>query len=260
MYPTRLPAPRPGPKAPRLMAVNAAGARPRYLDPMDLLAFARGPGLVLALAVFVLGTLWRLTALRRLPRRPDLSPAREGAPSPAAAAWRANWRAMWPRLAFAPNARVATANGYAFHVGLALVFFGYAPHIAFVRRLTGLGWPALPDAVMYVAAGVLMVSLPLALAMRLADPVRRAISGPDDWISWTVTFLPVATGMAVAGEPSAALLAREHVLYGGPLAVHLLSLELLLVWFPFGKLMHALLFAASRAVSGRRLAHRGVIA
>lgn len=258
MYPKRPPATPAGPKAPGLMALNLPRAAHRYLaHTMDLLAFARGPGLVIALATFTLGTLWRLTVLLRLPRMPDLSPAREGAPSRAQAAWRANLRAMWPRPAFAPNASIATVNGYVFHLGLALVFFGYAPHIAFVHRLTGLGWPALPDAVMYVAAGALMVSLPIALAMRLASPVRRAISGPDDWISWALTFAPVATGMAVASEPSAALLARDHVLFGGPLAVHLLSFELFLIWFPFGKLMHALLFAASRAATGMRFAHRG---
>jgi hypothetical protein len=40
--------------------------------------------------------------------------------------------------------------------------------------------------------------------------------------------------------------------------VHLLSLELLLIWFPFGKLMHAFLFAFSRGASGMRFSHRGV--
>ncbi len=64
--------------------------------------------------------------------------------------------------------------------------------------------------------------------------------------------------MAVLGEPSSAILARDHVIYGGPLAVHLLSLELLLIWFPFGKLMHAFLFAFSRGATGIRFSHRGV--
>lgn len=225
---------------------------------MELLAFARGPALAVALVVFVAGTAWRLISLARMPRLGDRSPARKGAALPLAGALHANWRAMWPRAAFGPSARWVAVNGYAFHIGLAIVAFGYAPHIAFVRRLTGLAWPALPDAVFAVAAGVTMVSLLMAIAMRLTDPVRRLISRPDDWISWTVTFLPVATGMAVAGEPSAAILARDHAIYGGPLAVHLLTLELLLIWFPFGKLMHALLFAFSRGATGARFAHRGV--
>ena len=225
---------------------------------MTLLEFARGPALAFALAVFVIGTLWRLIGVLRLPRLPDLSPAREGAPSAFAAGWHANVRAMWPRPAFSPSTRFITLNGYVFHVGLALIFFGYAPHIAFVRRLTGLSWPALPDIVMYVAAAVTIVSLVFAGGLRLADPVRRTISTADDWITWTITFLPVLTGMALSIEPSAKILARDKVLYEGPLAVHLLSLELLLVWFPMGKLMHAVLFAFSRGATGIRFGHRGV--
>ncbi len=225
---------------------------------MTLLEFARGPGLYASLAVFVAGTLWRLAAILRRPALPDLSPAREGAPSKLAGALHANVRAMWPRPAFQHGTLAATLNGYAFHVGLALVVFGYAPHIAFVERVTGLSWPALPDAVMYLAASVTIVALLIALMMRIFDPVRRGISTADDAISWTLTFLPMFTGMAVASEPSSVILARQDVVYAGPLAVHLISLELLLLWFPFGKLMHSVLFALSRGASGVRLSHRGV--
>ena len=56
---------------------------------MDLLDVARGPVLKVALAVFVLGTLWRLFGILRLPGRPDRSPAREGAPGRARGALRA---------------------------------------------------------------------------------------------------------------------------------------------------------------------------
>jgi nitrate reductase gamma subunit len=221
---------------------------------MDLLEFARGPALAFAIAVFVLGTLWRLVGILTLPRTPDLSPARPGAPSKLAGAL----RAMRPGRDFAPSTLYIKINGYVFHVGLALVFLGYAPHIAFIHRLIGVSWPALPDAVMYLAASVTIISLLLTLASRLTDPVRKLISNADDMISWTVVFLPFVTGMAVVGEPSSAILARHQVIYGGPLAVHLLTLELLLVWFPFGKLMHAFLFTLSHAATGIRFSHRGV--
>lgn len=225
---------------------------------MDLLEFARGPALTLALVVFVTGTLWRLLAVLRRPHLPDRSPAREGAPPPWLAALRAIGRGMWPRKAFGQSVLLMSLNAYVFHIGLALVFFGYAPHIAFVHRLTGLSWPALPDAVMYLAAGATIVSLLLALWLRLTDPVRKMISNADDLITWTLTFLPVLTGMALLNEPSALMLARDHVVYPGPLAVHLLTLELFLIWFPFGKLMHAILFAFSRGATGIRFSHRGV--
>jgi nitrate reductase gamma subunit len=225
---------------------------------MDLLDFARGPALAVAIVIFLAGTAWRLVGVLRMPALPDLSPAREGAPGAAAAAWHAIVRGMWPRREFMARSLLPTINGYVFHVGLALVFLGYAPHIAFVHRLTGLTWPALPDVVMYLAAAATIVSLGMALVHRMTDPVLKTISRADDWISWTVTFLPFVTGMAVTAEPSAALLAREHAAYRVPLAIHLMTLELLLVWFPFGKLMHAVLFVFTRAATGIRFAHRGV--
>jgi len=225
---------------------------------MDLLSFARGPALTVALVVFALGTLWRLAGVLRRPRMPDLSPAREGAPAGLVGALRAVARGMWPRKEFGQTALATTINGYVFHIGLALVFFGYAPHIAFIRRIIGLSWPALPDMVMYLAAGTTIVSLLLALGSRLGDPVLRKISKADDTITWIVTFLPIITGMAVVLEPSAAILARNQVIYRAPLAVHLLTLELLLIWFPFGKLMHAFLFVFSRGATGMRFSHRGV--
>jgi nitrate reductase gamma subunit len=123
--------------------------------------------------------------------------------------------------------------------------FGYAPHIAFIHRLTGLTWPALPDMVMYLAAGATIVSLLFALLLRLTDPVRKMVSSADDFITWIVIFLPVATGMAVLAEPSAAILLA-------------LELMLMLMWLPFGKLMHAFLFPFSRGATGIRLSHRGV--
>lgn len=225
---------------------------------MDLLDFARGPGLAVSVAVFVLGTAWRLAGVLMLPARPDLSAPRTGAPGPWAGAGRSILRGLWPRREFGPAALVSAVNAYVFHIGLALVFLAYAPHVEFMRRTTGLHWPALPDPVMYLAAGATMVSLLFAAWQRLNDPVLRLISRPDDWISWSVTFLPFATGMAVASEPSAALLARDAVIYRMPLALHLLSLELLLLWFPFGKLMHAVLFGFARAATGARFSHRGV--
>ena len=225
---------------------------------MDILDLARGPLLWLSLVIFVAGTAWRLWAILRLPAMPDLSPARPGSLSSGAAAWQGIRDGLWPRVDVARARRYAAFNAYVFHIGLAVVFLGYAPPIDFVRRLTGIGWPAFPDPVMYLGSAVTVVSLVIALWLRFTDPVRRLLSTSDDWISWTLVFLPFVTGMAVLGTPSDEIARRTVVVYREPLAVHLITLELLLVWFPFGKLMHAVLFAFSRAATGRRFAHRGV--
>lgn len=225
---------------------------------MDLLDFARGPVLVLAVLVFVLGVAWRLAGVLRRPRLPDLSLAREGAPPPWQGALRGIVSGLHPRRTFGASAFISGLNGYVFHIGLALIFFGYAPHIDFIRRHIGLGWPALPDAVMYLAAGVTILSMILALVLRLTDPVLKLISTGNDWLSWGLTFLPVITGMAVITESSALTLVRDHPVFRGPLALHLLAFELLLLWFPFGKLMHAFLFPFARGATGVRFSHRGV--
>jgi nitrate reductase gamma subunit len=224
---------------------------------MDLLDWVRGPLLTGAIVIFVAGVAWRLFSLWRMPvSHAPQAPARQdfGAGDALGAAL----TRMVPSGGFHPSATLVNINPYVFHIGLALVFFGYAPHIAFVRRLTGLHWPALPDMVMYLAAAVTIMSLLLALLFRLTDPVLKKISGADDWITWTITFLPLITGMALVSDPSAVILARDHAIYRVPLAVHLLSLELLLVWFPFGKLMHAFLVLPARMQLATFFGRRGV--
>lgn len=223
---------------------------------MDFLDWVRGPLLIGALLVFVAGTTWRAWSLVRLPAPSTHGGARDVfGPGQAA---RAALRRFAVPSGFSPSATLVTVNPYLFHIGLALVFFGYAPHIAFVRRLTGLSWPALPDAVMYAAGGLTIVSLLVALMYRLTDPVLRRISRADDMVSWALTMLPLLTGMAVVGEPSGALMGHGAPLYRLPLALHLLSVELLLVWFPFGKLMHAVLVLPARMQLATFFGRRGV--
>jgi nitrate reductase gamma subunit len=211
---------------------------------MDLLELARGPLLSSSLLVFFAGTLWRLWGIWRLGSRPSLA-----APRSAATGLATVFTRMLPKRGFHPSATLATVNPYIYHLGLAVVAFGYAPHIAFIARITGVSWRALPDWVMYLAAGATIVSLCIALLYRLTDPVLKLISGVGDYFAWLVIMLPMLTGMALitGGETDPSRL-----------AAHLLSLELLLAWFPFGKLMHALLVVPARAQLGSFLARRGV--
>jgi nitrate reductase gamma subunit len=211
---------------------------------VELLQFARGPALWASLAVLLAGSLWRIVGVLRLGSEPDLSEPRSTRLF--AGAMRGIVARMVPRVEFRLRKKLGFWNGYVYHVGLAVIVFGYLPHIQFVERHTGLAWPPLPDAVVYVCIGLTFVSLFIALMERLTDPVRRLLSGFDDYFSWAVVLLPLATGM-VAIQQSNPL----------PLAIHLLSVELLFVWLPFGKLAHAFLVFASRGVTGAALARKG---
>ena len=225
---------------------------------MDLLDWARGPLLYGALTVFILGISWRAFAFLRLPATPTpVAPPRQ--PFGTAKAVAAAIGRTWPRRALPQSATLVTLNPYVFHLGLALVFFGYAPHIAFIRRLTGVGWPALPDMVMYLSAAATIIALLLALMFRLTDPVLKRISSADDWVTWATTMLPLMTGMAVLGASASDYpFYKSAFIYRDPIAFHLLSLELLLVWFPFGKLMHAFLVLPTRMQLAKFLGRRGV--
>lgn len=224
---------------------------------MTLLEFARGPVLAFAAAVFVLGVGWRLYGIFRRPARPDHSEPRRT--DTAAGALRAIFARMVPRRELGSGGAFQTANAYAYHLGLFLIVFTFAPHIGFIRRVLGPSWPALPDVVTYVATAVTVVALATALLMRLTTPVLRLLSSFDDYFTWLVTMLPILTGMALIERRFVPEPVVAPALPTTPelLALHLLSVELMLVWFPFGKLMHAVLVFVSRARTGAEFTRKG---
>jgi nitrate reductase gamma subunit len=164
---------------------------------------------------------------------------------------------MIPRAEFRRRGKLGVWNGYLYHLGLAVIVFGYLPHIHFVTRFTRLAWPPLPEPVVYVCVGLTFVSLFIALLERVTDPVRRLLSGFDDYFSWAVVVLPLATGMMVIHQSYAPGAVSAPALDPLPLAIHLLSVELLFVWLPFGKLAHAFLVFGARGVTGAALARKG---
>ena len=127
----------------------------------------------------------------------------------------------------------------------------FTPHILFLGSLFGFTWPGVPSSLITVIS-VLTLSLFLAvLFRRVTNPVMRMLSNFDDYFSWFITALVIVTGIA----------ATAHI--GGPyqtlLAVHILSVDALLIWFPFGKLMHAFYIFPSRAINGALLARKGAV-
>lgn len=216
---------------------------------MELLEFARGPALTFAFTVFIAGLAFRIFSLLLLWRSRDSSAGRPRQRPVAIAALREIVRRMWPETVYKQRMLFTLINGYVFHVGLALCVFLLLPHILFFEDLLGLSWPHLPNNVIYAVSVVTLVSLIAALVMRVANPVQRIISTADDYISWLVTFLPVLSGLVATSH----LGARYETL----LALHILSVALLLVWLPFGKLMHAFLVFVTRSQTGAQLNHRG---
>lgn len=217
---------------------------------MTLLDFARGPALQGALIIFLIGTLWRLVGILALARKPDHSAPRAGAAAQWAGAFGTILNRFLPKPNFWARSRYAFIMGVTFHLGLAIIVFGYAQHIAFIRDLTGLSWPGLPTGIITATSAITIAAMLGMLVRRLTDPVLRLISGVEDYLSWTLTLLPVITGVVAALHWF-----PEH--YTTTLALHILSVCLLLIWMPFGKLAHSFLFIVSRATTGALFARRG---
>ncbi len=222
---------------------------------MNLLAFAEGPALVTSLSVMIIGLAWRLVAIFRHPTQRNLSEPRSTATI--AGAVRCIFTRMVPHQEFRSSTKLSSTNGYAYHVGLAVVVFGYLPHIDFLKRVVGISWPALPNVVIYLAAGLTIISLLLAIMLRLSDPVLQLLSNFDDYFSWFVTMFPVATGMVVLGAIGGHYPPNDPSAHDLAVAIHLLSVELLFLWLPFGKLAHAALVFVSRSAMGADFARKG---
>jgi nitrate reductase gamma subunit len=214
---------------------------------MDLLEFARGPALQVASLIFIGGLVWRLVHLFFVPRKVDISEPRFGG------ARVGGLKTIFSRFVHHKEFRPRTANGsvlaYTMHLGLAVVIFGGAPHIMFIESFTGLSWPALPSVVIHIAATLTLAALLVSIGRRMRHPVLKMLSNFDDYFTWLVTTAPVITG----------LLAVAHVgaRYETLLAIHILSFNVFLIWFPFGKLMHSFLVLGSRYTTGLTFTRRG---
>ncbi len=216
---------------------------------MELLEFARGPALQFSITIFVLGITFRVFSLFLMWRTRDSSAGSKREKPMVVAAIREIIRRLWPQAAYKQRTMFALINGYVFHFGLAIIVFFLAPHVLFFKDLFGFSWPSLPNNVIYAVAVITVGSMIAALVMRFANPAQKIISTFDDWFSWLVTFLPVITGLVATSH----LGARYETLLG----LHILSISLLLVWLPFGKLMHFFLVFVTRSQTGAHLSHRG---
>lgn len=211
------------------------------------LTWVRGTGLDLALAILVLGVIWRLIEIYSLGRKPDLSAPRQVA---GASGWNTILRRSIPPPGMLKTSPVSYIGGYVFHVGLAIAVFFFAPHIKLIQGVLGMHWPGLPSQVVDLVTVVTLAAMVVVLIDRITKPVKRYLSTFGDWFTWALTFIPLLTGW----------MAVHHLLvpYTLMLALHILSVELLLVFLPFTKLFHAFTVFGSRWYNGTMNGHKGV--
>ena len=215
---------------------------------MTLLEFARGPALQWSLIILVAGIAWRLTGSLLLSPKKDYAKPRQRSGIRNGIAAIAS-RSL-PAPPFEKRIRLQNISGYLWHIALLITVFFFGPHILFFESVLGFGWPNLPNSMVVFAGAIALTVLTALLIRRLTHPVHQLISTFDDYFSVILTILPLLTG----------LLAFAHIggRYETLLAIHLLSVEAMLVWFPFGKLMHTVFTVPSRYQAGTSFGRRGV--
>jgi nitrate reductase gamma subunit len=218
---------------------------------MTLLDFARGPGMKWALVIFLVGVCWRLVGSFLLARSRDISKPKGTANVQAGV--RSMIMRSIPPHELEKNITFQHLTGYAWHLGFFATLLLFGPHVPFFKQFLGFGWWTAPNIVVLAIAGFTLAILVALVVRRIIHPVMKKISTPDDWISVFLVILPLVTGFLSYSHVSIAGTRYETML-----ALHILSIEALLVWFPFGKLMHLFYAFPSRYQIGVAMEHKGV--
>jgi len=207
--------------------------------------FIDGPLWYFSLLVFVVGVIWRLFSIFSAGSKKDLSEAREsGVPGAIGSVF----GRFFVKKEIAPQIRLQVVAGYLFHLGLFALLFFAAPHVAFLEtELLGFGWPSMPYWAFIVSAQLAFLGLLMLWLHRLLNPVTRLISSTDDHAAAILIFVVMLTGCLALLES-----------YSELRVLHRFTVELLLIYFPFSRLMHAITFIPSRAYTGAWFGRRGV--
>jgi nitrate reductase gamma subunit len=214
---------------------------------MEFLMWTKGPLFQLALIVFALGILARLMEIFVLGREHNYA-------VPRGSAVLGGVRTMYGRFyTDAGTFKAAPFDvvvGIIWHIGFIVALLLFIPHVELIKSTFGVAWPALPNPVVDAITAVTLLGLLAALVHRVVHPVKRFLSSTEDYVIWTVTFLPLLTGY----------LAYHRLINPYPLALglHILAAEIFLIVLPFTKLTHIFTAWIARYYNGATFGRKGV--
>lgn len=206
----------------------------------EWIALARGPLFRLSLLVCALGLAFRLgnatyqiiAAWRRAGDR-DL---------PLRSVVQATFQWLFPYrlLRMRPGYSVAS---FLFHVGIVLVPFFLAGHVALLHGVLPAWWPTLSPSVADTLTVISVLALGAVLAGRAATATARSLTTTQDVGVLVLLLVMVAAGFLAANPRFSPFEARTVLL------VHILSGNLALLLTPFTKLVHCALVPLTQLTS-----------
>jgi len=214
---------------------------------IEFLSWVRGPGFQIASIIFIGGIVVRLLETLLLGRATNLAEAKGSAVS---CGLKTIVTRSVPDVSKLRRAAFTITAGYIFHIGLLVTLFFFAPHILLFKDITGFSWPSMPTPIIDALTVVSIIALLAVLAHRMTSKVLRRLTNVEDLLVWFVTIAPLVSGYIafhrIGGTASTLL------------AIHILSVELLMIVFPFTKLMHAFTLFIARYYNGAISGYRGV--
>ena len=217
------------------------------MSEIEFLNWVRGTGFQIAVGIFIAGIVIRFAEILLLGRKTNLAEAKG---SEMSGGLRTIMSRFVPEKDTFKRSSITIVAGYVFHIGLFVTIFLFAPHILMFKDVFGFGWPSVPTPIVDAFTVISIIALLALLVHRMRDNVLKFITTKEDYLVWMLTILPLITGY----------IAFHRIGMTAPtlLAIHILSVELLLVIFPFTKLMHTFTFVLSRWYNGAISGYRGV--
>lgn len=219
----------------------------------SILEFARGPFFQVALLVFIAGMVYRLVRVLLLGWKRDRVPAR-GSKTAGVAKSYLKGILIWPFIPWVRNTfnrnPVTYLAGGLFHLALFVVIFLGTAHMLVWKSLLGFGWPTLELPIVDWLAAIGIVAMIALLINRLVNPVLKLISGPAEYLNWLLVFLPMVTGYIMTHH----LWFRYEVLF----SLHMLAVDVLLIWIPLSRISHFIFYFFSRTIHGVEFGKRAV--
>lgn len=219
----------------------------------NVLEFARGPFFYAAAVFFVAGMIYRLVNVIGLGWKKDRVPSKG---SKAGGVVRSFLKSVliWPFIPWVKNTfkrnPLIYVGGALFHLGLFVVLLLGTAHMLVWKSLLGFGWPTLSLPIVDWFAAVAIIAMLILLVNRIVHPVLKLISGPAEYLAWALVFLPMTTGYMLTHH----LFFRYEVLY----SLHMLSVDVLLIWIPLSRISHFIFYFFPRFIHGQEFGKRGV--
>lgn len=219
---------------------------------MTLLEFARGPLFYGALLFFIAGMSYRLIRIVALRWTADHVPPKKSKFGGVVVSFLKGFL-IWPfypwvRGTFSKRPLTYIAGGI-LHLGLLLVVFFGTPHMLVWKSLEGYGWPTLPLPVIDWVSAITIIALVVLLVSRLTDPVMKKLTGTSEVLNLLVVLLPFISGYLLTHH----LVGQYEMVQG----IHILTVDILLIWIPLSRISHFMFYFFSRGIHGAEFAKRG---